>query len=353
MPVQKQRDGLIDAIKAFAIICVVFAHCIEFGSGQRVLSKELFFDDPLFEFICSFHMPLFMLVSGYLFAFSIRKGSYASLLMKKVNTLIIPLFSWAVVEVGIYIVSCFLNKSGWPGFKELALELLYRFLHHQWFLWAVFWCTLIVLTNKYLFKDSLVIYLAVFILTFFLPDGNNIALYSFMYPYFVIGYLINREDTGKRESSLGQKWLLPVLLALFIALFLLYNRDSYVYTSGYSLIGEKSGILRQLGIDLYRLVIGLVGSVVIVLSIKALYCHFPIGVKNVMSNIGMNTLGIYILSNLVFNDHFLRTFSIRLDGIHYGFVVLETIVVIVVTLLLTWIIKKIVFLNEILLGGRR
>ena len=63
----QKRILSIDAIKAFAIFCVVLGHCIQYGSGIFYLKDEIYFENWLFKIIYSFHMPLFMLISGYLF----------------------------------------------------------------------------------------------------------------------------------------------------------------------------------------------------------------------------------------------------------------------------------------------
>lgn len=349
----KKRDETIDAIKAFAIICVVIAHCIQYGSGPTVMLKELYFNDELFRFICSFHMPLFMLISGYLFSFSLQRGTFKAILGKRLRTLILPILSWAFVVLGIKLLSAFVNGGHLMGIKELFSDLLFTFFHHQWFLWAIFWCSLVVMINRTMFKDSLLFYALFLILTFFLLNQHNLALYSFMYPFFVIGYLYNNDWKDKVKSYGGQ--LLPIILswAVFIALLLFYNRDSFIYTSGYCILEEGTVSLRQFGIDLYRFLIGLVGSIAIIGLISMLYPHSRNNrINKAISVIGMNTLGIYILSGVVFNDHLLKTLTVKLNGINYGIVLLETIVVILGCLAISWVIKRIKLLNILLLGGR-
>lgn len=84
-----ERNAYIDFVKAVAIILVIVGHCIQYGSGNDVLSASTFFDDKVFKFIYSFHMPLFMLVSGYLYSFSMRNVNSFSdvkrILLKKIS----------------------------------------------------------------------------------------------------------------------------------------------------------------------------------------------------------------------------------------------------------------------------
>lgn len=61
-----------------------------------------------------------------------------------------------------------------------------------WFLWAIFFCSLVVLLVSKFFKDNILIYLLGFLITFFVPDSHNLFLYKFMYPYFLIGYFFNK-----------------------------------------------------------------------------------------------------------------------------------------------------------------
>ena len=77
----KERAILLDALRGFAIILVVLGHAIQ--------SSFVDYDNnPFFRIIYSFHMPLFMFLSGYV--------SYASFdgtinkLVRRFRSLIIP-----------------------------------------------------------------------------------------------------------------------------------------------------------------------------------------------------------------------------------------------------------------------
>lgn len=65
-----KRNSYLDIAKSLGIILVVIGHCIQYGSGSLYFEKELYFYNILFKFIYSFHMPLFMLISGYLFGYN-------------------------------------------------------------------------------------------------------------------------------------------------------------------------------------------------------------------------------------------------------------------------------------------
>lgn len=67
MGARSARSEYLDVLKAFTIVCVIIGHCIQYGSGARYLENQCYFDNIVFKIIYSFHMPLFMLISGYLF----------------------------------------------------------------------------------------------------------------------------------------------------------------------------------------------------------------------------------------------------------------------------------------------
>lgn len=68
------RIGYIDALKGFAILCVVFGH-VAWGyiEGNTYLEANKIFS-WIYNVIYSFHMPLFMIISGYMYAFAYCKN---------------------------------------------------------------------------------------------------------------------------------------------------------------------------------------------------------------------------------------------------------------------------------------
>ncbi len=73
---EKKRNVLVDVLKAYAIFLVVLGHVIQtFCSEWNTNSFELG--------IVMFHMPLFIVVSGYFFVTSAKKSSGWILVMIK------------------------------------------------------------------------------------------------------------------------------------------------------------------------------------------------------------------------------------------------------------------------------
>ena len=185
----KERNTYIDIVKALLIILVIIGHSIQYGSGSNFIKKELFFNNYLFKFIYSFHMPLFIMISGYLSYNSINKNKIKDVFKSKISTLLIPILIWTIPVLLFKINEVTTIRE----FIKLSIK---TFSTNLWFLWSVFYINILVkIINKY-FKDNYLVYILVFLITFILPNELIIkqftfqfSLYSYMYFYFIIGYL--------------------------------------------------------------------------------------------------------------------------------------------------------------------
>lgn len=350
---KRVRNNFIDFVKAIAIICVVFGHCIQYGSGGAILYKAAFFDNPVFTFIYSFHMPLFMLVSGYLFAYSANRRSIVGNVKNKFMTLVLPIFVWVSVSCFITIVIDYLNNCDIHPFGVFRTYIYDLFLSF-WFLWSIFWSSMVVLLIRQFLKDSWIAYLFVVIISLFIPNMYNIQMYSFMFPYYVLGYKYNNYLVSHNciKSSL-ERYKTKILVwasILFGALLFLYNYNAYIYTSGYCIL--KGNVLYQLFIDFYRFCIGLIGGIFFILLLDKVYSIVQEGnIRKLLLYIGQQTMGIYII-HIYIVSLVLVKFTKKLHCINYGITVLESIVMIASCLLCIMILKKNRFTNRLFLGGK-
>jgi fucose 4-O-acetylase-like acetyltransferase len=141
--ITNNRDTFLDIAKGLAIILVVIGHVIQ-GSSEK-------FDDLLwFRVIYSFHMPLFVFLSGAVTAItfrsdSIQDGIGSSLeraktkISKAVVRLLLPFLAWCVINQLIYHHSDSVISALILAFRRPDTAL--------WFLLAIFYC--IVLTSLF------------------------------------------------------------------------------------------------------------------------------------------------------------------------------------------------------------
>jgi fucose 4-O-acetylase-like acetyltransferase len=63
-----ERKKWIDALKGIGIFCVVLGHALNGFIGEGIFENNKYLIANIIEYIIGiFHMPLFFMVSGYLF----------------------------------------------------------------------------------------------------------------------------------------------------------------------------------------------------------------------------------------------------------------------------------------------
>lgn len=92
MSQNNKRLLAFDAIKLFAIFLVVYGHCILHLQNYSYDIKE----NIIYRFVSSFHMPLFMAISGY-FGSKIFNLKFSDIVAKKWKRLIVPSISFGVL----------------------------------------------------------------------------------------------------------------------------------------------------------------------------------------------------------------------------------------------------------------
>ena len=342
-----ERNTKIDFLRASAIITVILGHCIQFGQGPVYYSGKCL-EDYLFRFIYSFHMPLFMLLSGYLFYSTICRHSFAANILSRFKTLFIPIIMWNIVPFIMYTY-----HDSPHTFRYLLTAYISTMIENSWFLWAIFYCSFAVLIVNRFFKDSIFIYLMGLILTFVIPDSHNLSLYKFMYPYFLIGYFYHKYSAQidkKFNHPLKSIKLLGVIAVIFSFLLCLFNNSSYIYTTGYTLLGKE--IIPQLYIDVYRFLIGLLGSLFIIMLLLKVYPYLNSTIIKIFSIIGIHSLGIYMISGLIF-QYLLPDLTSGIADVNYLLVILESIIILAFSLLISLCIKKCSVTNLLFFGGRK
>lgn len=135
-----ERLPFFDFLKMFAMFMVLWGHCI-----QHLQSCEVW-TEPLYKFIYSFHMPLFMMIAGF-FSLSSFKLSFMEVLKKKGSQLILPCLTWGVILYGVIAVmnGCFGAKLSYSPF--------FIFFQHFWFLKSLFACYMIAYIGSKISKN--------------------------------------------------------------------------------------------------------------------------------------------------------------------------------------------------------
>lgn len=125
------RNGYIDFLKGIAMFWVIFAHAIQYGSGMDFFREEMYWENIIFKTIYSFHMPLFISISGYLFYFSMKHNGLIAAIKHRLRLLIPICFSWSFILLGKELLFVSFNKG------NLLKSLLVYFVTDFWFLWSI------------------------------------------------------------------------------------------------------------------------------------------------------------------------------------------------------------------------
>lgn len=215
-----------DVVKGVAILLVIIGHQIQYSCG----SSDDFIDDPIFKSIYGFHMALFMIVSGYFFYFTIKKHSVKKIFVNRFRQCIIPICTFTVLSE---IMLGHFSPYAWIRQSVFSL----------WFLWAVFFLSLIVLfVNQLPHKFRGYTYLFLYISFFFFPDWLLSKYIFAMYPCFLIGFLFNEYKVFDRLFSKHLIMITILSFILYVVLMLFFSKETYIYWSKYSVI-SGGGIL--------------------------------------------------------------------------------------------------------------
>ena len=286
-----KRNVFIDIIKGVAIFLMLWGHCIQYCVSN---SNVDFFENPVFKIIYSFHMPLFMLISGYLFFYSFSKRDLKTLLIHRTQSLLQPIVFCSVFN---YFVTTVLFDVLSGNFKSAFGGGWIENLSSLWFLWSVLVSSLvtaIVCKNfKKVYVQSILFFVFIPVVAIF-PNTN---LNIFMYPYFILGFYFAQY---KDKIPVFVSKLKYLSLFLFPVLMCFFEKKHYIYTTGI-LPNDGYSLTEMLLIDSYRWLVGLVGSVFTLTISHVIFKYITVKIKKpiigtALSQIGKRSLQIYAFS---------------------------------------------------------
>jgi len=325
----KNRIAALDVVKAIAIYLVILGHVLQH------LRSSNYIDEPVYIFIYSFHMSLFMTLSGF-FAATTLKMHFFRLAWKKAKSLLLPCIVWGGVLSVCY--QLFIEKAF--SFYSLIEFIYYDF----WFLKSVFICYILAWIGFSLKLPSWVWCFLVCVAAQFIPAFSV----PVMMPCFLSGYILS--------SEIENVWfvrLMPFFLVVFVLLFISAPNSLFDGNFEKDLLSMGmtfSSICQLLICRFYKVMMGLSGSFFIISVIKltiwgkkaedSVVIHY-------LSIIGKETMGIYIVHSIIIGYIFSKFFN--LDT--FNMVILNVLVAPMfafATLLLSYSIVKILTKSKIM-----
>lgn len=309
----REREYYFDNIKALLIFLVVWGHVLKkFGSSYEA--------DVIYNIIFSFHMPVFLFVTGY----------FAKYNPKKVFAKMFPLY---ILFQTLQYAEVYLTSVVNPEVEDLGRL---QFTIPQWTLWYLLSVMIFQLLLPAFDVDDirrqaggLALAFALGIAIGFLPDTNNFMAMSrtFVFlPFFLLGYYERKNhflvDLAKKTYAKAVKVIFTAAGVLICLYFVFYSED---FTSSYfygkeSFNGVESFVWRLLGW----------GTAFVWLMI--LLTWMPRRKFGYMAVIGANTLPVYLLHPLIMLMLLQTSLPERIDGNMFGMFALA----VVLTFVLSW-----------------
>ncbi len=273
--VVKPRILYLDVAKAIAITLV----CV----GHATYLMTLRGPSALYNWIYAFHMPLFMLLSGYFSLNAFKKGA-KDFFLQKIRQLIIPAIAISVLTVGIYILL---------GRTDLVQIIRAEAIGGMWFLKTLFACYAVVYIAKRLpISDGWLCLITVAIGLAF-PHGYFLQ-FNYMLIFFWGGFFL------RKHYDFYEKYRLPITIVSLV-FFILFGIHAPSHLLTYDFILNHP-------IQLIYQTISSLAAALALIGLSYYLCRYSATSKVMkwIGDIGIFTLGIYgtqvlVLENIVKN----------------------------------------------------
>lgn len=280
------RSNYIDNIKGLLMFTVVFTHMVMNYRTSPVWGG-------IINVVYSFHMPAFILVSGYL---SKRVDSHRK---KELDTLLWPFIVFQI----LYFAYC-----KFTGLLSIGLN-PFSPIYLNWYIIVLFLWRLVLPYFKYFSKTAVISSLFVLsALSGAFVDNSFLSMYRMLYyfPLFAIGYYITDLDAFVRRLSVF-RWLFVFgfLIGIAVIFYLSFSNSSLNEAINYALtpnlnydremkefIEVKDVMIRLCGF--VTTVLMTFGFIVTCCSIKGLANRVSL-----LSDTGRNSIAVYYIHGFV------------------------------------------------------
>lgn len=234
---KKERIEFLDITKGICMLLVIWTHIVsQFNIDNKIINITS-------EFIVSFYMPLFFIISGMFLKVNM---DFKTFLLKKVNTILIPFIIFYVISfIVAYIVSELFkiklnNSFSWYNIFSIVKSETFS-NGAIWFLSSLFFASIIYYLIAVLTKGNQ-IKMVCLIISFSLIGYYWSKIFKFRLPFFIdtsltsLFFIYTGSEIIKYLSLLKEKKYLKyiVLVVSFSLTFILRNYGGAMVSNGYS-----------------------------------------------------------------------------------------------------------------------
>ncbi len=301
------RDKFWDATKALLIFTVVLGHTLEINLDNRI-------NLALYNTIYTFHMPLFVFLSGYFSKKYNDISSFWSSSGKILETCLVFQILSIIIEYFFY-----------------NIHFLFTLLIPKWTVWylvSLFWWKCLLQIRIPLieinWKMTLFFCVCIGLIVGFIPIGAPLSFQRTfsMLPYFLFGYYAKNKNLEIKKHLPNVFWGIFGLLMFYIFFFII-NENLKNILHGVS-------TYNTIRLCVYRFVWYIIA---ILLSSCFLICVNKMKCNNLLLYIGRNTLFLYVYHTFFVRilKYFIPYFSLP-DSIPFVLIYSVTIFFVVVLL---------------------
>ena len=241
----------------------------------------------IIKIIYSFHMPLFFLLSGFLF--NNEKYSYLMLIKLKIKRLLYPFISIAtiffIIKYSSGLIFNLENPVKIGNVFSLLSNPLKSYMPLLWFIYALFMIFLIYPILRRIIHNNYIILIIIIMLNIICSNNNypiigNALLHI---PYFIVG-VIFREDCKLRNRILFGKMIYIIISgAMFFFIYFIFHGIELVSTIGY----------------IVKFMLGASGAICVInISYMLEIKNFFSAQKWLLTQIGFYSMSIYLFHTL-------------------------------------------------------
>lgn len=328
---KKGRIQYLDLVKFFTIYLVIMGHVTPAMVDGWTTGKRLI------DFIYSFHMPLFMMLSGYFISSKTLSKTVPDFLLTKARQLLLP----AVTCTSICLLYLFLARE--------HVDVRGEIIGNSWFLKTLFvYYTLFSLFKRLPIND-LILCIASCALLFVIPRCSIMQI-NLLFPYFWGGYMMKKYKILEKISF---SWKYTILFVVsFGTLYYLqryWNIPNYIEINIPSILGKSHLIL-------FRYCVAFTGCLATISTISVIYKTCQNNAKvTAWAKYGQWTLGVYVLQTIIVENIFRDTLAWYVESewlLSLVVAPLLSVVFLVLCLLLIHWMSKNKTLNFVFFGGQ-
>lgn len=302
----EKKSNIFDIVRGGGICFVILGHII-----QYIISPADFDDNIFFRLIYSFHMPLFMFISGAL-VYNPERSLDAQWVYKKFRTLAVPFLVWIPL---IYIIGKMYSSM---SFMEYLVCVIKSPDYARWFLWVLFLLHMLMFVLVYLKgflyrtmnekaktpQMELLIECGFFVLidVLFLPVLNwrtpilGIGMCIWYFAFYFLGYVCNKLNLIQKLCKWRARF---IVVPVFIGFAMFWKRTDAVFVKQEWLETViQIPQLTRLMMMAYKYLVPCLG----IFAVFSLAAYLPVRFGRLLAYLGKHTMAIYVIHTFLLRD---------------------------------------------------